>query len=100
MYSEKMKKNEENKFLEIYLSIIENEKKKNSAETIFGLLPKLYCEKKNCIPMMELYCNRGGLAARRLENFIAIQLLYCDQECIAAGWWLGTNCIAIHSSVL
>ena len=39
------KKNEENKFLEIYLSIIENEKKKFSVETVFGLLSKLYCEK-------------------------------------------------------
>ena len=29
---------------------------------------------------MELYCNRGGLAARRLENFIAIQLLYCRRR--------------------
>ena len=29
---------------------------------------------------MVLYCNRGGLAARRLENCIAIQLLYCRLE--------------------
>ena len=27
-----------------------------------------------------VYCNRGGLAAKRLENCIAIQLLYCRQE--------------------
>ena len=39
-----------NKFLEIYLSI----KKKISAETVFGLLPKLYCEKKK-----NLYCKDG-----------------------------------------
>ena len=50
MYSEKNeKKNEENKFLEIYLSIIENEKIKFNAETVFGLLPKIYCEKIFCI---------------------------------------------------
>ena len=81
MYSgtKKRKKNEENKFLEIYLSI----KKKISAETVFGLLPKLYCEKKKiCIARMELYCNRGGLAVRRLGDFIAIQLLYCRRRLI------------------
>ena len=52
MYSEKNeKKNEENKFLEIYLSIIANEKKKNLEQNrFFGLLPNLYCEK------IKLYC--------------------------------------------
>ena len=39
-------------------------------------------KKKNkiCFARMELYCNRGGLATRRLENFIAIQLLYCRRR--------------------
>ena len=43
MYSGKkneMKKNEENKILEIYLSIIENEKKKFVVQNRFRLLPK------------------------------------------------------------
>ena len=44
------KKNEEKRFLEIYLSIKENEKKNNLCRTVFGLLSKLFCEK-------DLYCN-------------------------------------------
>ena len=48
---------------------------------------------------MELYCNRGGLAVRRLGNFIAIQLLYCRKE-KAIGIVLQYNCCIVIRSVL
>ena len=33
-------------YIIFFVSPVEINEKKNSAETVFGLLPKLYCEKK------------------------------------------------------
>ena len=56
-------------------------KKKFVLQNGFGLLPNCIVKKRKfCIARLVLYSNRGGLAARRLENCIAIQLLYCRQE--------------------
>ena len=68
-----------------------NEKKKFSAKTIFGLLPKLYGEKKNyCIATLQLYCKREGWKF----FFIAI-VLQEKGNCIAIWGRLARNCIAI-----
>ena len=40
---------------------MKNEKKIFDAGTVFGLLPKQCCEKKNCIARFQLYCNLKGV---------------------------------------
>ena len=79
--------------------IINNNEKKNVCRTVFGLLPKLYCEKKNLyckgpIALQEVYCK-----LERTWQCIARQFLYCNlvglklccntQDCIAIEWQLG-----------
>ena len=62
------------------MSIIENEKKIFSAETVFGLLPKLYCEKKK-IYYKRMYCilivKKSML---QYKKCIAGWKLYCRQK--------------------
>ena len=51
----KMKKN---KFLEIYLSIIENEnEKKNFRKPFLGYCPNYIMKKENCIARFGVYCD-------------------------------------------
>ena len=60
------------------------------AGTVFGLLPKLYCEAEIfCIATLVLYCKRGLEKKNCSENCIAIQFLYCREEGLSS-----LNCIA------
>ena len=62
-----------------------NEKIFFLCRTVFGLLPKVYCEKESfCIARLRLYCSLR-------ENCIARVALYCNRE-----GWVGKFCIAIH----
>ena len=56
------------------------------AEWIWAIA-QLYCEIFFfCVARLVLYCNRGGLAARRLENFFCIAklVLYCNRGGLVA----------------
>ena len=49
-----------------------NNEKKNLCRTVFGLLPKLYCEKENfCIARKALYCDIVALDVQ--ERWIVLQ---------------------------
>ena len=92
-------------------------KKKSSAETVFGLLPKLYCEKKNfvlqeneCIVREQLlgcemgckkkksYCNT--LSCIAIGTLEGLEKLYCIgivlQESVLQHKDIGFSCIAIR----
>ena len=69
-----------------------DKKKKFDAGTVFGLLPKPYCEKKKiyCIARFQLYCNLKGVVGwfvlqgeeycKKKGLCIALQSVYCKWE--------------------
>ena len=61
-------------FLGVFPTAGNNNEKKNLCRTVFGLLPKLYCEKKEnfCIARKALYCDIVALDVQ--ERRIVLQV--------------------------